>query len=60
MQAQGLPAVHAGAQPLLVVGREVNAIGKYFLGWLLGVPVLERSNAERFTPAAQRAARKKR
>lgn len=38
-RAQGLPAWNAGANPTGANGCEVNAMGKYFLGWLLGVPV---------------------
>jgi hypothetical protein len=34
-----LPAIHAGAHPTGTIGCEVIAMGKYFLGWLLGVPV---------------------
>jgi hypothetical protein len=38
-QARRLPLALAGAQPTGTIGCEVNAMGKYFLGWLLGVPV---------------------
>jgi hypothetical protein len=34
-----LPPLHAGANPTGAATLEESVMGKYFLGWLLGVPV---------------------